>query len=313
MSEGQSLYEQGCDLRRNRKYQEAYTCFEKSASLGFGRACWELAMVYYTGGLCRPRHARRYSEFLEYGAQLGYIPCKVLWGIQSISSSSLLFFDSEIKQCQLSYLLFNALIPNKRTNLIDYIPTGNDPWVYCMYYEYYTRITGDKTFAKKPDHVVRLLEYPAQEGIASAQYWCRQTNYVKYNMSKEAALQLHGNACINMCENASYFRLSPREFVYYLEGTADPTTVETLVNRREWAVPKNNDEWWHEAIVRAAQVPRIMANEHSGFCKLKYAQCKQDCIKAVVTWIMCSPFTSKDLTRLIGTYLLKNSWWWWKN
>ena len=313
MSEGQSLYEQGCYLRRNREYQEAYECFERSALLGFGRACWELAMVYYTGGLCRPRHARRYSEFLKYGAQHGYIPCKVLWGIQSNSPSSLLFFDSEINQYQLSYLLFNALIPNKRVNLREYTPTGNDPWVYCMYYEYYNVITGAKTFAKKPDNVVRLLEYPAQEGIACAQYWLWEANHDRSNMLKEAALQLHGNACANMCGHTSYFGTSPRDFVHYLEGTADPTTVQTLVNRSEWAVPKNNDEWWHEAIVRAAQVPRIMANEHSGFCKLKSEECRKHCIKAVVTWIMCSPFSSKDLTRLIGTYLLKNSWWWWKN
>ena len=313
MSEGQSLYEQGCVLRRNRKYQEAYTCFEQSALLGFGRACWELAMVYFTGGLHKLRHAKRYTEFMQLGVQHGYLPCKVLWNLQSTNPYILFLMESEIKQCPLSYLLFHALIPGKHVKLLDYTPTGKDPWVYCMYYEYYNRITGLKTFAKKPDNVVCLLEYPAQEGIAPAQYWLWETNHDRFNMLKEAAVQLHNHACENMCNNATFYGLAPRDFVHYLGGTPDPETVGLLLDRNGNVVPKDNDEWWHEAIVRATQNTRIMANEHSGFCKQKSEECRKHCIKAVVAWIMCSPFSSKDLTRLIGTYLLKNSWWWWKD
>jgi hypothetical protein len=312
MSEGQSLYEQGCVLRRNRKYQEAYTCFEQSALLGFGRACWELAMVYFTGGLYKLRHAKRYTEFMQLGVQHGYLPCKVLWAVQYNASYTVISLEPEIKKCPLSYLLFNAHIPDKRNRLLDYIPTGSDPWVYCMYYELYNSIVGGKTHATRPTEVTRFLEYPAQEGIASAHFRLWE-NSVQFSRLKEAAIQLHGSACTTMCLNATFYGLAPRDFVHYLGGTPHPETVGLLLDRNGNVVPKDNDEWWHEAIVRAAQNPRIMANERSGFCKRKSEECRKHCIKAVVMWIMCSPFSSKDLTRLIGTYLLKKSWWWWKD
>lgn len=308
MQEGQLIYEQGCILRAQRQYKEAYDCFEKASSLGLGRACWELCMVYHDGGLCKTKHARLLEKYMEMGIKNGYLPCRVWWHKVGRNREDITNILDDIRKCYLSKLIH--LIPHLNRRLLHpgsiSRPTGTDPWCYYFY---------AKHDCNEPaDYILYCIEYAVKAGLACAQHDYQSLVHGKSlsekgeHLLKEAALQLHRSACSCMCLSANVFRLSPAEYVYYLQG--DVTLVRELVSTKD-GLP-NDEDWWREAVVRAGKVPIITWNEHTGLCKQMYETCSEACLKAVVTWILSSPFNSKDVTRYIGEILLRNPWWWWK-
>lgn len=310
MQEGQLIYEQGCILRAQRQYKEAYDCFEKASSLGLGRACWELGMVYYDGGLYKTKHVRLLEKYMEMGIKNGYLPCRVWWHRANsiVEQNDIANILDDIRKCYLSNLIFLIPALGRRLHHPGSIsrPTGTDPWLYYFY--------ANHACNESQDYILYCMEYAVKAGLACAQYEYQtllgtgMLSKKGEHLWKEAALQLHQMACSTMCLNAAVFCLSPAEYVHYLQG--DVTLVRELVGTKD-GLP-NDEDWWRESVVRAGKIPLIVWNEHTGLCKQMYETCSEACLKAVVTWILCSPFNSKDVTRYIGEILLRNPWWWWK-
>lgn len=330
----EGLYNQGCQERRQGRYNQACRLFKESAALGYGRAHWELAKAYEKGGLGLSMNREEATHHAREGAQCGYVACEVLLTFVDDEHRMGLLIDKveEIRKCTLAHLLFinrstHPLLQDKP----QWQDNPTDPWLL-----YYFAIMGRRHFRKRGEEIP-FLWAAAKAGLAEAQYALHQFGGDSEDLAGstncviEAANQRHCSACQKMCMYPQAFRPSPVLFFESLDEFGRPEigyVQRIIMGMVDQKRPHPNDgilavvenlfsirnstafpiEWWRETVVRVGGHPKGQLHVT---CKLISQLCREACKKAVVTWILVCPVRQKDIIRYIGEMLLAEPWLWW--